>query len=121
MMNLVAHSQNTTGRTDTCVSWSLLRKLLIGAQEGDYYKAELFVTDTAFNKYRERTILNHRQDSLLIVALRYDSLQQRGVRVMQQGVIDQLYKTIKKQKRKTIFVGIMGIATTAFAFYLSVK
>jgi hypothetical protein len=103
------------------VTRSLLRKLLIGAQEGDQYKAELLVTDSAFTVFKERSVLRNWQDSLGILALRYDSIQQRAVRASQEGAIDNLYKVIKNQKRKTVLVGIAGILATAGALYIGLK
>lgn len=104
------HSQITTARTDTCVKWSLLRKLLIGAQQADYMRQELTLADSILLNTIAASVIRTTRDSVRIVALQYDIGQQKQVRTMQAGAIDQLYKVIRRQKRKTVFVGILSAA-----------
>ncbi len=103
------------------ISVKALQNLVIGHQQSKYLTVELKRSDSILLETRLASALRSNQDSLKIVALRYDSIQQRAVRVTQQGAIDQLYKTIRKQKRKTVLVGIAGILTTAGALYLGLK
>lgn len=119
-LNLSAQQKN--GPSDTLkVSAKALRNLVIAAQQSDLLRAELRVSDSIIAAKDRELSLTSARESFKIVALNYEIEQHKQVRNAQQGAIDQLYKTIRKQKRKTIFVGIMGIATTALAFYLGVK
>lgn len=115
-------AQPRNGQNDTLkVSAKALRNLVIAAQQSDLLRAELRISDSIiFEKGRELALTSAR-DSFKIVALNYEIEQHKLVRTSQQGAIDQLYKTIKKQKRKTVFVGLMGILATAGAFYLGLK
>lgn len=122
ILTLSLSAQQRNGQSDTLrVSAKALRNLVIAAQQSDLLRAELRVSDSIISAKDRELSLTSARDSFKIVALNYEIEQHKQVRNAQQGAIDQLYKTIRKQKRKTIFVGIMGIATTAFAFYLGVK
>lgn len=121
-MTLSLAAQPKNGRSDSLkVSTKALRNLVIAAEQSDLLRAELRLSDSIiFEKGRELALTAAR-DSFKIVALNYEIEQHKQVRAAQQGAIDQLYKTIKRQKRKTVFVGIMGILATAGAFYLGLK
>lgn len=121
-LTLSLSAQQRNGQNDTLkVSAKALRNLVIAAQQSDLLREELRLSDSIiFEKGRELTLTATR-DSFKIVALKYEIEQHKQVRTAQQGAIDQLYKTIKKQKRKTIFVGVIGILTTAAAFYIGLK
>lgn len=122
ILTLSLSAQQRNGQSDTLkVSAKALRNLVIAAQQSDLLRAELRVSDSIISAKDRELSLTSARDSFKIVALNYEIEQHKQVRNAQQGAIDQLYKTIRKQKRKTIFVGIMGIATTALAFYLGVK
>jgi hypothetical protein len=119
-MSCLAQPKNGL-KDSTVVSNKALRNLVIAAQQSDLLRQELRISDSIiFEKGRELALTAAR-DSFKIVALTYEIEQHKQVRTAQQGAIDQLYKTIRKQKRRTFFVGAIGILTTAAAFYIGVK
>jgi len=114
-MNCALQSQSSTPRTDTLYGQTVVRKLLIRAQQADLMQQDIDSLSKRINEKELQLALNRFSDSLTADALRFEIRTLRDQRGIFEGEIKALQKQLKRARAGKRWTAIAGIVTTVAA------
>ena len=113
--------QSQTGTDTICPSVATFQKLVIAAEQKKVLDEQVkLLNSRIFEKEQMINLLLNKDKNNLAILATYDAeiKTMKEERTLFEAQVTTLNKIIKKEKRKRVVTGILGVIGTGMAFYL---